>query len=161
MAIQTPVSNFLLIAYPLFYALEQYYSFFQTSGKFPDVRQFSKSKVSGLHIKGTHSLSIFTEISSYPWPLFRSRLLISWNITSGEMLKEISLSSVEDEVSTLLLLTAVYWLAKYLLNMLAIASRSVTSSLLTSRGEILSTFFPFHNVFSVLWLYGPSMTLPT
>ena len=66
------------------------------------------------------------------------------------MLKEISLSSVEDEVSTLLLLTAVYWLAKYLLNMLAIASRSVTSSLLTSRGEILSTFFPFHNVFSVL-----------
>ena len=36
----------------------------------------------------------------------------------------------------------VHWLAKYLLNMLALASNLVISSLLTSRGEILGTFFP-------------------
>ena len=43
------------------------------------------------------------------------------------MLKELSLSSVKSfkvEGSTPLLLTGVHWLAKYLLNMLALASNS-------------------------------------
>ena len=66
LAIKTLVGNFLLIVYPLFYEMEQYYFFFKTSGKCPDAKQFSKSKVSGLHNEGTHSLSIFTEISSSP-----------------------------------------------------------------------------------------------
>ena len=74
-------------------------------------------------------------------------------ITSEEMLKELSLSSVKwfkVEGSTLLLLTAVHWLAKYLLNMLALASNSVISSLLLiSRGRMLGTFCPFQKVLSV------------
>ena len=68
------------------------------------------------------------------------------------MLKELSLSSVKSfkvEGSALLLLIVVHWLVKYLLNMLALASNSVTSSLLISRGGILGTFFPFHKIFSV------------
>ena len=34
--------------------------FLQTSENCPDAIQFSNSKVSGLHIEGAHSLSIFT-----------------------------------------------------------------------------------------------------
>ena len=64
------------------------------------------------------------------------------------MLRKLSLKKVEK--STVLLLTVVHWLAKYLLNMLALVPNSVTSLLLTSRGGILGTFFPIHKVFSVL-----------
>ena len=68
------------------------------------------------------------------------------------MLKELSLSFVKlskIKGGTLLLKIVVYWPAKYLLNMLALASNSVISSLLTSRGGLLGTFFPFHKVLSV------------
>ena len=61
------------------------------------------------------------------------------------MLMKLSLSSVEwfkVEGSKLLLLILVHWLAKYLLNMSALASNSVISLLFTSRGWILGTFFP-------------------
>ena len=52
-------------------------------------------------------------------------------------------------ISILFLLIVVHWLAKYLLNMLALASNSVISLLLTSWGGILNTFFPFHKILSV------------
>ena len=68
------------------------------------------------------------------------------------MLKELSLSPVKRfkvEGSTLLLLTAVHWLAKYLLNMLALASNSAISPLFNIRGGILGTFFSFYKVLSV------------
>ena len=45
---------------------------------------------------------------------------------------------------------AVHWLAKYLLNMLALASKSVISSSFISSEGILGTFFPFHEVLSVV-----------
>ena len=104
-----------LITHPLFYVLQQYFILFQRSGRHPDARQFSKSKISGLHIERAHSLSIFAEISSCPWALFGSRFLISWEIASEEMLKELTLSSVKwfkVEGMTLLLLIVVHWLAK-------------------------------------------------
>ena len=56
MAIKTLIVSFLLIVYPHFYGMQQYYFFFQTLGDSPDVKQFLKSKVSGLHIEGAHSL---------------------------------------------------------------------------------------------------------
>ena len=60
------------------------------------------------------------------------------------------------EGSTLLLLIVVHWLAKCLLNMLALASNSVISSLFTSSGGILGIFLPFHKVqCSLVCLYGP------
>ena len=105
-----------------------------------------------MHIEGAYSLSIFPEISSCPWALFGSRFLISQKISSEEMLMELNLSSVKwfkVEWSTLLLLIVVHWLAKYSLNMLALASNSVISLLFTSKGGILGTFFPFHKVFTV------------
>ena len=40
-------------------------------------------------------------------------------------------------------------LARYLLNMLALPSISIISSLFTSRGGIMGNFFPFHRVLSV------------
>ena len=147
MEIKTPVGSFLLIVYPLFLWTGTILLFFQTLGNCPDVKQFSKSKLSSLHIEGVYSFSIFTEISSCPWALFGSRFLISWKRTSEEMLKELlSLSSVKwfkVEGSTLLLLIVVHWLAKYLLNMLALASNLFISYLFTSRVGILGTFFPF------------------
>ena len=112
---------------------------FQTSGKCRDARQFLKSKVSGLHTEGTHSLSIFAKISSCPWALFGSRFLVSWKMASEEILKELTTHYnwiVAD------------WLAKYSLNMLALASNPVISLLFTSRRDILGTFFPFHKVLS-------------
>ena len=150
--IKTPVCSFFINYLSPFLWTGPILLFFQTLGNPPDARQFSKSKVYGLHIEGTHSLSIFTDISSFPWALFWSRFLISWKINSEEMLKELSLSSVKwfkVEGSTLLLLIVVHWLAKYLLNMLALTSNSVISSSFTSRGGILGTFFPFHKVLSV------------
>ena len=68
------------------------------------------------------------------------------------MSKKFSLSSVKlfkVEGSTILLLIVVHWLAKYLLNMITLASNSFISLLFTSRGEMLGTFFPFHKVLSV------------
>ena len=68
------------------------------------------------------------------------------------MLTELSMSSVKrfkDEGSTLLLLIVVHLLAKYLLNILALTSHSVISSLFTSRGGVLGTFFSFHKVLDV------------
>ena len=44
---------------------------------------------------------------------------------------------------------AVHWLAKFLLNMLALASNLVISSLFTIKGGILGTFFPLYKVLSV------------
>ena len=41
-------------------------TFSHASGNCPDARQFSKNKVSGLHIEGAHSFRIFTENSSCP-----------------------------------------------------------------------------------------------
>ena len=67
------------------------------------------------------------------------------------MSKKFSLSSVKlfkVEGSTILLLIVVHWLAKYLLNMLALASNSLISLLFTSRGEMLGTLF--HKVLSVV-----------
>ena len=153
LAIKTLVGSFLLIVYFLFLWNGTILVFFHISGKCSDARQFSKSKVSGLHIEVVHSWSIFIEISSYPRGLFGSRFLISWKLTSEEMLQELSLSSVKwfkVKRSTLLLLIVMHWLAKYLLNMLALASNSVISSLFTRRGGILGTFLSFHKVLSVV-----------
>ena len=110
---------------------------------------------SSRRVKGAHSLSIFTEIPSCPWALFGSRFLISWKITSEEMLKEYNLSSVKwfkVEGSTLLSLIALHWPAKHLLNILPLVSNSVISSLFTSIGEIFTSregYLPFHKVLSV------------
>ena len=41
------------------------------------------------------------------------------------------------------------WLAKYLLNMLALASNSIICSIFTKRGGILGTFFVYYKVLSV------------
>ena len=80
-----------------------------------------------LHIEGAHSLKHF----------YRN-LIISmsfiWVKTFEIMLQ---------------LLIAVHWLTKCLLNVLALASNSVISSLFTIRGGILGTFFPLHKVLSV------------
>ena len=105
-----------------------------------------------MHIEGAHRFSTFTEISSCSWALFESRFLISWKITFEEMLKELSLSSVKwfkVEGRTLLLLIVVHWLAKYLLNMLALASNSVISLLCASSGGILGNFFRSYKVLNV------------
>ena len=46
---------------------------------------------------------------------------------------------------------AVHWLAKFLLNMLALASNLVISSLFTFRRGILDTFFLLHKVLRVAY----------
>ena len=50
----------------------------------------------------------------------------------------------------LLLLTVMYWLAKYFLHILVLVSYTVISSLLTSRRGIIVTFFTFHEIVSVV-----------
>ena len=47
------------------------------------------------------------------------------------------------------IIIAVLWLPKYLLNILTFGSNLVISSLETSRGGILGTFFPFRKVFNI------------
>ena len=39
--------------------------FLQTLGNSPDIRQFSKSKVNGLHIEGAHSLQKFHHVHEF------------------------------------------------------------------------------------------------
>ena len=50
---------------------------------------------------------------------------------------------------TIIIDSTVHWLAKYLLNVLALASNSVISPSFISSGGILGNFFPFHKVLSV------------
>ena len=47
-------------------------------------------------------------------------------------------------------LIVVHWLAKYVLNTLALVSKLVISSLLTSKGGMLGNFFLFLKIFSVV-----------
>ena len=76
MAVNAPTGSFLLIVYPPFLWTGAILVFFQTSRNCQDAKQFSKSKVSGLHIKEAHGLSIFTEISSCLRALFGSTWLV-------------------------------------------------------------------------------------
>ena len=59
MAIKTRIDDFLLIVYPVFYGLEQFYLFskHQTNAQTQD----SSYRVISLHIEGADSLSIFKE----------------------------------------------------------------------------------------------------
>lgn len=120
-------------------------TFFQTSGNCPDSRQFLKSKVTVLHINGAHSLSIFTQISPCPWALLGLRNLIIWKITSEEMLKVFSLSSVkwfQFEKSTLLLLIPVYLASKIFIKYVSLGFKLSYQFIINQQERDIIYLFP-------------------
>ena len=110
------------------------FGFFQHSGKTLELMQFWNIIEKDLTRESSHNLTILTDISSKPWALLMSRLLIILSMSLSSRVMEESLTSVLKTTESgiwELLSMGVLWEANNLLKWLAFSSKSETSLSLT------------------------------
>ena len=148
----TQGDNYWVIVYCFFLWTGTLFSFFQSSGKIPDLTQFWNIIESGFIMDGMLSFSFLIEIPSYPWALFASDDWIIFSSFSLSKVISFSLFPVWYELDfgrVLLFSRGWHCLLKNSLNKLAFSKKLVTNLSLTRRGEIIGIFLPLTKVLNI------------